>query len=96
MIKIVSLLVAAVVMVIVIAACDNYSHNSIVTTPPVNYVSLIMVNDYGGNGFDWGTSVATTADDEYVITGTTTSNGNGENTLYLSKIDSDRWCLLQS
>lgn len=74
------------VILIVVAACDDYSHNSIVNAPPINYITLTMMNTYGGDGYDWGTSLALTADDEFVITGSTTSNGYGLNTVYLSKI----------
>jgi hypothetical protein len=71
----------------VLVNCDDFSHNSIVNTPPVNYVNLIMMKTYGGDGYDWGSSLTMTADGEFVITGSTTSNGYGDNTVYVAKID---------
>ena len=101
MIKLLSWLTAFLALLLFSATCDNYSHNSIVNTPPANYVNLVSTNDYGGDGYDWGTSVATTSDNEYVISGSTTSNGYGENTLlcvmgdhgttFRSEMDFARW-----
>jgi len=88
MIKAASLVLSIALLLMIVAACDDYSHNSIVNTPPVNYVNLTMMNTYGGDGYDWGTSLALTADNGFVITGSTTSNGYGPNTVYLSKIGS--------
>lgn len=81
-----SLILPVAVTMLFIAACDNYSHNSIVNTPPINFVNLTMLRTYGGDGYDWGTSLAITKDNEFVITGSTTSNGYGLNTVYLSRI----------
>lgn len=87
MLKLTSLSLVAGALLISIVACDNYSHNSIVNTPPTNYINLTMVTTYGGSGYDWGTSVVANSSDEYIVTGSTTSNGYGENTVYLSKSD---------
>ena len=89
MIKLLSWLTAFLALLLFSATCDNYSHNSIVNTPPANYVNLVSINNYGGDGFDWGASVATTSDNEYVISGSTTSYGYGENTLYLAKVGTE-------
>lgn len=89
MIRIASLILTTAAMTMIVIACDNYSHNSIANTPPADYVDLAMANTYGGTGYDWGASIVTTGDDEYIITGSTTSNGYGENTLYLAKTASN-------
>jgi len=81
-----TLALSVVVVLMIVAACDDYSHNSIVNTPPVNYINLTMMRTYGADGYDWGSSLAVTADNEFVIAGSTTSNGYGLNTVYLSKI----------
>jgi hypothetical protein len=80
-------LLFATLLILNITGCDDYSHSTIVNTQPANYINLISSNTYGGNGFDWGTSIISAPDNDYVITGSTTSNGYGLNTLYLSKIN---------
>ncbi|UCE24198.1 MAG: hypothetical protein JSU74_13040 [Candidatus Zixiibacteriota bacterium] len=89
MIRIASLILAAVALTMIVIACDNYSHNSIANTPPADYVDLAMSRTYGGLGYDWGSSLVTTEDDEYIITGSTTSNGYGDNTVYLARAASN-------
>ena len=68
--------------------CDDYSHNSITNTPPANYVTLLAYRTFGGLGYDWGTAITTTVEGDYIITGSTNSNGYGDNTVYLAKVNS--------
>jgi len=75
-------------LVTIIAACDDYTHNSVVNTPPINFINLTMQNSWGGEGYDWGVSMTVTDDNEYIIAGSTTSKGYGENTAYLAMADS--------
>lgn len=44
---------------------------------------------YGGNGYDYGYSVAQTYDKGYVVAGATSSFGNGNMDAYLLKVDSN-------
>ena len=52
-----------------------------------NLVTNIQ-NFYGGTGWDWGTALQKSADNGFIITGSTDSYGQGKNTLYLVKTDS--------
>ena len=76
------------IVIIVVAACDDYSHTSVVNTPPINFVNLTMLRSWGGTGFDWGVSLFATEEGDYLIAGSTTSNGYGVSTAYLARTSS--------
>lgn len=78
----------APLLLIVLVGCDDYSHNAIPNTPPINFITLTMMQGYGEEGYDWGAALARSPDNGYLIAGSTTSRGYGDNTAYLVRTSS--------
>jgi hypothetical protein len=73
----------------IIAGYTFYSGNStqvyLIKTNPLG--DTLWTRRYGGTEWDIGCSVQQTTDDGYIVTGNTTSYGNGQNDFYLIKTD---------
>ena len=72
---------------LLITACDNYTHNSITNTDPANYVNLELTKSFGGTGDDWGEDLYLTPEYDCYIVGETESFGYGASNTYVIKVD---------
>jgi hypothetical protein len=68
-------------------SCDNYTHNTITNTNPINLVNIELLESYGETGNKLGKSIAIDTNDRFWITGSTNSLGYGRNNVSLLKID---------
>ena len=80
------------VIIIFISCSDNTptksNDNNITPADSSDHMITNVLTFYGGLEWDWGTSIASTTDGGFIITGSTDSYGEGKNTLYLVKADS--------
>ena len=90
-----ALLVMTIVLfsLVIFAACSDDDTPTNSTLPPVladttAHMATDILTYFGGDGWDWGTSVIRTPDNGFLIAGSTDSYGSGKNTLYLVKSDS--------
>lgn len=72
------------------ASCDDYSHDAIVNTPPPNYVTLLGSKTVGGDLNDTGNGLVAMPSDSYMMVGSTSSWGNGDQSLYLVGVGASR------
>lgn len=70
-----------------VLACDDYSHDGVVNTPPVNFVLLTRLTTYGGPNYDWATALAPLSSGSWLLVGATNSWGYGPTTLYVVQVD---------
>lgn len=73
--KIKYVLIILLIIIIISISCDNYTHNTITNTNPINLVNLEFKSTFGGDGIDIGTDVITDENRNHYISGTTTSFG---------------------
>lgn len=94
------IIIFSLIILGLIVACDNYTHNSITNTDPANYINLDLAISFGGSNNDWGEDIKIVPDyntDEYkrYIAGVTTSYGSGSSSSYLLKVDENNQLVWQ-
>ncbi|MCH1611879.1 MAG: hypothetical protein L7S72_01160, partial [Flavobacteriales bacterium] len=81
-----NLLLVLLTIPLLFCSCKKDDDNDDVI-PVVPESSNTWTKTFGGTEWDWGSSVQQTTDGGYIITGGTSSFGNGEDDVYLIKTD---------